>query len=131
MPKQSTHHIARRSGRLASRLAVLGASAVLAGCAVGVGFGIPLAPGVSLSVGVGPGGPSLGLSTGWGPLGAGISVNPRGQLVGSAGIGVGAGPVGVGVGRSVVLHDPQQPLAYALPEAPAYGDGQPGDPVAP
>ncbi|MEJ1126098.1 hypothetical protein V9L20_00870 [Variovorax sp. CCNWLW225] len=131
MPKQSTHHIARKSGRLASRLAVLGASAVLAGCAVGVGFGIPLAPGVSLSVGVGPGGPSLGLSTGWGPLGAGISVNPRGQLVGSAGVGMGAGPVGVGVGRSVVLHDPQPPLAYALPAAPAYGGGQPGDPVAP
>lgn len=129
MPNQSRQYAA--PGRLASRLIVMGASAVLAGCAVGVGFGIPLAPGVSLNVGVGSGGPSLGLSTGWGPLGAGISVNPRGQLVGSAGVGVGAGPVGVGVGRSVVLHDPQASAAYALPAAPAYGIGQPGDPVAP
>ena len=108
----------------------MGASAALAGCAVGVGFGVPLVPGLSLNVGVGPGGPSLGLSTGWGPLGAGVNVNPRGQWVGSAGIGVGAGPVGVGAGRSVVLHDPQPRMAYASP-APAYGIGQPGDPVAP
>jgi hypothetical protein len=39
--------------------------------------------------------------------------------------------VGVGVGRSVMLHDPQAPLAYAMPAVPAYGTGQPGNPVAP
>jgi hypothetical protein len=131
MPEQSRENAARGRGRLASRLALLAASAAMTGCAVGVGFGIPLVPGLSLNVGVGPGGPSVGLSTGWGPLGAGVSLNPRGQLVGSAGIGVGAGPVGVGVGRSVMLHDPQAPLAYAMPAVPAYGTGQPGNPVAP
>ncbi len=131
MPKQSRQDAAWGRGRLASRLLLLGASAALAGCAVGVGFGIPLLPGLSLNVGVGSGGPSLGLSTGWGPLGAGVSVNPSGQFIGSAGVGVGAGPVGVGVGGSVMLHDPQAPVAYALPAAPAYGAGQPGDVIAP
>ena len=137
MPKQAQQCAARERGRLASRLILLGASAMLAGCAVGIGFGVPLVPGLSLNVGIGPGGPSLGLATGWGPLGAGVGVNPRGQVVGSAGVGVGAGPVGVGVGRSVVLHDPQAQNADAFPEvrevpvAPVHGIGHPGDAVAP
>jgi hypothetical protein len=116
---------------IAGRLIVLGASVVLAGCAVGIGFGIPLAPGLSLNVGAGPGGPSLGLSTGWGPLGAGVSLNPHGQLVGSAGVGVGAGPVGVGAGRSMMLFDPQAPRGNASPITPDHGTAQAGDPVAP
>lgn len=116
------------------------AAAVLAltGCAVGVGigFGIPLVPGLALNVGVGTGGPSIGLSTGWGPFGAGVGVDAGGRVVGSAGLGASAGPVGVGVGRSVVLHDPQAPrFERVAPDAgmpwPGPVRGTPGSIEAP
>lgn len=87
------------------------ALALLPGCAVGVGVGIPIAPGLALGLGVGPGGPSVSLNTGWGPLGAGVALDGGGRVIGSAGVGASAGPVGVGIGQSVVLHDPQAPVA--------------------
>ena len=111
---------------------------MLGGCAVGagVGFGIPLAPGLSLGIGLSNAGPSIGLSTGWGPLGAGVSLDSGGRVVGSAGVGVGAGPVGVGVGSSTVLYAPppnaNPPSVGGVPQpgpAPAWRSS--GDVEAP
>jgi len=124
----------RSARRLAAGGTLLAASLVLAGCAVGAGIGVPIVPGLSLNLGVGPGGPVIGVSTGWGPLGAGVSINHLGQLYGSAGAGVGLGSggvgVGLGVGKSVLLHDPQTASA----RGPVVGTavlGSPGNPIAP
>lgn len=100
----------RGRGALVARMVSAGGVAfALAGCASsGVGIGIGLVPGLSLNLGVGSGGPSIGLGAGWGPIGAGVSVNSSGRVVGSTGVGVSAGPVGVGLaGQSAVLYDPQ------------------------
>lgn len=98
-----------RGVRAAGVMAMAVAALALAGCASsGVGIGIGLVPGLSLNLGVGSGGPSIGLGTGWGPVGAGVSVDGSGRVVGSTGVGVSAGPVGVGLaGQSAVLYDPQ------------------------
>lgn len=106
----------------------MGAAAValaLAGCASsGVGIGIGLVPGLSLNLGVGSGGPSIGLGTGWGPVGAGVSVNSSGRVVGSTGVGVSAGPVGVGLaGQSAVLYDPQANSGQPSVARPAVEPG--------
>lgn len=108
---------------------VASAALLLTGCAsigAGVGIGIPLLPGLSLSIRVGSGGPSIGLSTGWGPLGAGVGIEGSGRVVGSAGIGASAGPVGVGVGRSAVLYEPQVQGS----EPSVMGTVQPGSVVS-
>ncbi|WP_399680666.1 hypothetical protein [Xenophilus sp.] len=105
----------RRAARPLAIGGLLAAALCLPGCAVGVGFGVPLVPGLALGVGIGPGGPSLSLNTGWGPVGAGVGIDGGGRVVGSAGVGVSAGPVGVGVGQSVVLHDPHQPPVALVP----------------
>ena len=109
--------------RVARAAGAAAAALWLAGCAAGVGFGIGLAPGLSLNVGVGSGGPSIGLGTGWGPLGAGVSVDTGGRVVGSTGVGVSAGPVGVGLGQSAVLYDPR---ANAGPPSVARPIVEPG-----
>ncbi|WP_407059803.1 hypothetical protein [Comamonas composti] len=118
---------------------VLGVSAC-GSVGAGVGIGVPVGP-LSVGVGVGSGGVSAGVGGGVGPVGAGVSVNQRGQVLGSAGVGastgVGAARVGVGVGSSTVLHDPQNardatPAASApVPlsssagaAAPAEGQGE-------
>ncbi|MEJ8846933.1 hypothetical protein [Variovorax rhizosphaerae] len=122
--------LVRATRRLVAGAAVFAAGVALAGCAVGAGIGVPIVPGLSLNLGVGPGGPVIGVSTGWGPLGAGVSLNHRGQLYASAGASAGIGGVGVGVGKSVMLHDPLLPSA----SGPVLGTaalGSPGNPVAP
>lgn len=102
-------------------------AALLSGCAgvsPQVGIGVPVGP-VSVGVGVGRGGVSAGVGTGVGPVGVGVGVNQRGQVTGSAGVGVstpigGGAQVGVGVGTSRVLHDPAAPAAVPAQEtAPA------------
>lgn len=85
--------------------------ALLAGCAGGVGVGIPVGP-FSIGVGVGTGGVSAGIGTGVGPVGVGVGVNQSGQVGAGVGVGasapIGGGParVGAGVGASTVLYDP-------------------------
>ncbi|WP_213952729.1 MULTISPECIES: hypothetical protein [unclassified Variovorax] len=114
--------------------ALLAASLAVGGCAVGAGIAVPIVPGISLSLGVGPGGPALGINTGWGPLGAGVGINHLGQVYASAGaglgVGVGVGGVGVGVGKSVILHDPQASAQSAIVVG-AAPLGSPGNPIAP
>jgi hypothetical protein len=135
--QKPTRFAARRAAAVATLLA---ASLALGGCAIrgGVGIGVPIVPGLALSLGYGPGGPVIGLATGWGPLGAGIGINQRGQVTGSAGVGVGVGVasgaavggVGVGVGKSVTLYEPTTPPQDAI----VVGNpppGTPGNPVAP
>lgn len=113
MPSQSlsaARPLRRRARPLWAASGLL-ALALLGGCASGVGIGIGIAPGLSLNLGLSRSGPSIGLGTGWGPLGAGVSLNSAGQVVGSAGAGAGVGVsgvgVGVGVGQSAVLYDPR------------------------
>ncbi|MEJ8854878.1 hypothetical protein WKW79_09885 [Variovorax robiniae] len=120
--------------RLAAGGTLLLAGLVLGGCAVGAGIGVPIVPGVSLNLGVGPGGPVIGVSTGWGPLGAGVSLNHLGQVFASAGAGVGVGAggagVGIGVGKSVLLHDPRT-VPVNGPVIGTAALGSPGNPIAP
>jgi hypothetical protein len=92
---------------------MLCAAALLSGCAAGVGFSIPIFPGVSLGVGMNSGGDvNLGLGTGIGPVGVGVGVNQRGQVSTGAGVGVSTGVggggarVGAGVGAGTVIYDP-------------------------
>ena len=104
-------------------LLALGAiSTLIAGCAAGVGIGVPILPGVSLGVGVGSGGHvNVGLGTGVGPVGVGVGVNQHGQVSAGAGVGasvpVGNARVGAGVGTGTVIYDP------ARSGRPATGDG--------
>jgi hypothetical protein len=111
-----------------SRISLLLATALLAGCSAGVGIGIPVGP-FSIGVGVGTGGVSAGIGTAVGPVGAGVSVNQHGRV--GAGVGVGASaPIGrgavvggVGVGAGTVLYDPaasqKQPSPAPLSVQPA------------
>ena len=116
----------------------LAAVALLTGCTHGIGIGVPFGP-FSVGFGVSSGGGlTAGVATAYGPLGAGVSVNQSGQVIGSTGIGASvplggtAARVGVGVGTGTVLYDPSHgpgiPIlrsSRVLAPRPAEGAGAP------
>ncbi len=106
----STETVTRRTRRVLHACLVGGVLAGAAGCA-GIGIGVPVAPGISVGLGVGHGGVTAGVGTGVGPVGVGVGVNQGGQVVGGAGVGasvpVGGARVGAGIGTGTVLREPR------------------------